>query len=60
MLVSESVLCALALYRGVQNTRRGATIFQTGRKLVATLIRDAVIYFIMYVSHHPGIRSHII
>ena len=49
MLVSESVLCALAIYRGVQNTRRGTTLFQTGRKLVATLIRDAVIYFVMYV-----------
>ncbi|KAL6300315.1 hypothetical protein BKA93DRAFT_829143 [Sparassis latifolia] len=46
MLVSESVLCALALYRGFQNYY-GGTLFRTGKRLVEVLIRDSAFYFVV-------------
>ncbi|TFY53306.1 hypothetical protein EVJ58_g9525 [Rhodofomes roseus] len=52
MLVSECVLCALAVSRFVHmhHTRTGATLFQNGRRLVEALIRDSVWYFVVSVS----------
>ncbi|KAH9829842.1 uncharacterized protein C8Q71DRAFT_887647 [Rhodofomes roseus] len=49
MLVSECVLCALAVSRFVHmhHTRTGATLFQNGRRLVEALIRDSVWYFVV-------------
>ncbi|KZT02828.1 uncharacterized protein LAESUDRAFT_729797, partial [Laetiporus sulphureus 93-53] len=47
MLVSESVLCGLALARFAQTHRRGSTLFQTGKRLVESLIRDSVFYFVV-------------
>jgi len=47
MLVSESVLCGLAVFRFFQNCHRGSTVFQTGRRLVENLIRDSVFYFVV-------------
>ncbi|GBE84248.1 hypothetical protein SCP_0602260 [Sparassis crispa] len=46
MLVSESVLCVLALYRGFENYY-GGTLFRTGKRLVEVLIRDSVFYFVV-------------
>lgn len=47
MLVSESVLCGLAVFRFLQNSHSGSTLFQTGRRLVENLIRDSVFYFVV-------------
>ncbi|KAH9911117.1 uncharacterized protein B0H18DRAFT_1129102 [Fomitopsis serialis] len=49
MLISECVLCALAVSRFVHmhHTRAGATLFQNGRRLVVALIRDSVWYFVV-------------
>ncbi|KAI0929466.1 hypothetical protein AcV7_005311 [Taiwanofungus camphoratus] len=47
MLVSESVLCGLAMYCGFQNYRSEPTLFQAGKRLVVVLIRDSVFYFVV-------------
>ncbi|OCH89453.1 hypothetical protein OBBRIDRAFT_835775 [Obba rivulosa] len=47
MLVSESVLCGLALYRGMENYRRGGTLYQSGRHLFQILVRDSAFYFVV-------------
>jgi len=46
MLVSESLLCALALYRGIDNIWGGG-LFRTGKRLVEILIRESVFYFLV-------------
>jgi len=43
----ESLLCGLALYRGFETFRASGTLFQSGRHLVAILIRDSVLYFLV-------------
>ncbi|KAJ7131507.1 hypothetical protein C8R43DRAFT_659575 [Mycena crocata] len=43
----ESLLCGLALYRGFQTFRASGSLFQSGRHLVAILIRDSVFYFLV-------------
>ncbi|KAJ7245638.1 hypothetical protein B0H12DRAFT_1127415 [Mycena haematopus] len=47
ILCFESLLCALALYRGFQTFRASDPVFQSGRHLVAILIRDSVFYFLV-------------
>ena len=47
MLVSESVLCALAILRAVHSYRKRTTIAASGRALMAVLIRDSILYFVM-------------
>ncbi|CCM01789.1 uncharacterized protein FIBRA_03856 [Fibroporia radiculosa] len=47
MLVSESVLCGLALVRFMQSHRARSTLFMSGMRLVERLIRDSVFYFIV-------------
>jgi len=49
ILSFETLLCALALFRGFQTFRSGGTLFLSGRLLVITLIRDSVLYFFVYV-----------
>ncbi|KAF8189448.1 hypothetical protein K438DRAFT_1722086 [Mycena galopus ATCC 62051] len=43
----ESLLCGLALYRGFQTFRASDSLYQSGRHLVAILIRDSVLYFLV-------------
>ncbi|KAJ7895502.1 hypothetical protein B0H14DRAFT_2333890, partial [Mycena olivaceomarginata] len=47
IILFESLLCGLALYRGFQTFRAAGTLFQSGRHLVAILIRDSVLYFLV-------------
>ena len=47
MLISESVLCALALYRGFSSYRPGENVMQSGRRIIGVLVRDSVSYFVM-------------
>ncbi|KAH9950707.1 hypothetical protein B0H21DRAFT_818878 [Amylocystis lapponica] len=47
MLVSETVLCGLAIFRGAQNYRGGRTRIQKGKRMVEVLIRDSVFYFVV-------------
>ncbi|KAF7343876.1 hypothetical protein MSAN_01968900 [Mycena sanguinolenta] len=47
ILCFESLLCGLALYRGFQTFRATDPMFQSGRHLVAILIRDSVFYFLV-------------
>ncbi|KAJ7624812.1 hypothetical protein FB45DRAFT_924267 [Roridomyces roridus] len=47
ILAFESLMCALALYRGFQTFRASEPAFQSGRHLVAILIRDSVLYFLV-------------
>ncbi|KAJ7050358.1 hypothetical protein C8F01DRAFT_1264234 [Mycena amicta] len=47
VLLFESLLCVLALYRGFQTFRASVSLYQSGRHLVAILIRDSVLYFLV-------------
>ena len=47
-MISESVLCALAIVRAIAQWRRRTTLLASGRALVAVLIRDSILYFVMY------------
>lgn len=52
MLISESILCALALYRGFKSYRPGQTMIRSGRRIVEILVRDSVWYFVTLVIFH--------
>jgi len=46
LLAYECLLCALALIRGFQTFKSSGTgLFQSGRHLVAVLVRDSLMYF---------------
>lgn len=48
MLAFEALLCSLAVIRGFRTYRSNRTsIFHNGRELVAILIRDSLIYFLV-------------
>ncbi|KAI0330659.1 hypothetical protein GY45DRAFT_1250355 [Cubamyces sp. BRFM 1775] len=47
MLISESVLCGLALFRGFQSYRPGSNVFQSGRRIIEILVRDSLSYFVI-------------
>jgi len=49
IIIFESLLCALALFRGFQTFHRSASVslYQSGKHLVAILIRDSVLYFLV-------------
>ncbi|KAL7284254.1 hypothetical protein PYCCODRAFT_1430119 [Trametes coccinea BRFM310] len=47
MLVSESVLCGLALYRGFKSFMPGSNVFQNGKRIIEILVRDSLSYFVI-------------
>ncbi|KAJ7734994.1 hypothetical protein B0H16DRAFT_134691 [Mycena metata] len=47
IILFESLLCGLALFRGIQTFRASGSVFQSGKHLVAILIRDSALYFLM-------------
>ncbi|KAI0746692.1 hypothetical protein C8Q80DRAFT_1104999 [Daedaleopsis nitida] len=47
MLISECVLCGLALYRGFRSYRPTENLLQSGRRIIETLVRDSVWYFVV-------------
>ncbi|KAI8986869.1 hypothetical protein BD414DRAFT_415802 [Trametes punicea] len=47
MLISESVLCGLALLRGFQSYRPGSNMFQNGKRIIEILVRDSLFYFVI-------------
>ncbi|KAI0360758.1 hypothetical protein OH77DRAFT_1392695 [Trametes cingulata] len=47
MLVSESALCGLALFRGFQSYSPGSTVFQSGKRIIEILVRDSLFYFVI-------------
>jgi len=47
LLIAESFLCGLAVYRGVYLHRLYGRTFQSGNQLVEFLIRDSVVYFLI-------------
>jgi hypothetical protein len=44
-LVFESILCAMALFRGYQTYKSSGPLIQSGKYLVNILIRDSGLYF---------------
>lgn len=52
ILVYESLLCGLALFRGFQTFQSSASPFRSGKYLVSILIRDSILYFlIMFATY---------
>ena len=50
ILFFEALLCTLAIIRGVQKYRSQGNLFRSGRQLVGILVRDSLMYFLMFVS----------
>lgn len=50
MLSFECLLCVLALFQGFRRFRSDSSIFRSGKRLVSSLIRDSIIYFLLCVS----------
>ncbi|KAF7761954.1 hypothetical protein Agabi119p4_9946 [Agaricus bisporus var. burnettii] len=50
LLVFESLLCGMAVYKGYQSFKAGATMLHSGSRLLSILIRDSVLYFIIIAS----------
>lgn len=47
VLFSESVLCGLAVFRGVQRYLHRSPDYRTRQPLLDILIRDSILYFLM-------------
>ncbi|TRM63111.1 hypothetical protein BD626DRAFT_402746 [Schizophyllum amplum] len=47
----ESLLCALALYRGFQTFRMDKSVYTSSRLLIRVLIRDSVLYYLAFPSN---------
>lgn len=47
VMLSESLLCALVLLKAFAGWRRASNLLDSGRALVAVLIRDSILYFLM-------------
>ncbi|KAI0826702.1 hypothetical protein BC628DRAFT_1319920 [Trametes gibbosa] len=47
MLVSESILCGLALLRGFKAYSPGVNMFQNGKRIIEILVRDSLFYFVI-------------
>jgi hypothetical protein len=57
MLSYECLLCFLVLFQGFRSFRSDSSIFLSGKRLVSSLIRDSIIYFLVCVFHSPQIMS---
>ncbi|KAH9846396.1 hypothetical protein C2E23DRAFT_744190 [Lenzites betulinus] len=47
MLISESILCGLALLRGFKAYSPGSNMFQNGKRIIEVLVRDSLFYFVI-------------
>lgn len=54
ILASESFLCCLAVWRGYQSYRHQRSSFRASQNLIDILIRDSILYFLMYVPYSGG------
>lgn len=50
ILAFESLLCGMALFRGFQAFHYRQSVFQSGRHLVTLLLRDSIVYFLMWAT----------
>lgn len=50
MLAFESLLCVLALYKAYEASSMPSSSLHSGNHLFRILIRDSVLYFVVYVS----------
>lgn len=48
-LAFESLLCGMSIFRGFQAFRYRHSVFESGKQLVNILLRDSIIYFLMFV-----------
>ena len=49
MLSFETILCTLAVVRAFQMYQPSRSLFDSGRQLVAVLVRDSLMYFLVLV-----------
>lgn len=50
LLLFDSMLCTMALVRGLQEYKSERFLFRRGRTLFEILIRDSVLFYLAYVS----------
>ena len=46
-MASETLLCALVILKAIRGWRRQENMLEAGKELVAVLIRDSLLYFLM-------------
>jgi len=54
IIAFESLLCAMALYRGLQGISGSGSIFRSGRRLVAILVRDSILFFFVVLAAYSA------
>jgi len=47
ILVYETILCVLAMLRGIQNYRETSSVYLSGKRIFAILVRDSILYFLV-------------
>lgn len=62
ILAFESLLCGMALFRGIQTLYHHQSVFRSGRHLMTMLLRDSVIYYLMcaipfFHLHHSRVTE---
>ncbi|KAK7445740.1 hypothetical protein VKT23_014735 [Stygiomarasmius scandens] len=52
ILTFETLLCTMAVTKGIQTFRTSGSLFRSGRQLVGILIRDSIVYFfVMFATY---------
>ena len=46
-MLNESLLCTLVIFKAFRGWRRQKKFLDSGKELVAVLIRDSIVYFFM-------------
>lgn len=54
IMVCESLLCLLVILKAVHGWKRQSNLLDSGKEIIAVLIRDSVIYFVVCVPYSPA------
>ena len=54
VMLCESLLCALVILKAATGWKRKANLLDSGREIIAVLIRDSVIYFQICAPPRPA------
>lgn len=54
IIACETLLCALVILRAVRGWRRRENLLDSGKALVAVLIRDSIFYFLVCVPRRAA------
>ena len=55
-MICESLLCLLVILKAVRGWKRKSNLLDSGKEIIAVLIRDSVVYFLVYVPVPRNVR----